>query len=144
MELMFFRDLRTADIKYVPRLFCRVNLRRPLTAVGTGITAFLVVAVSVIELLDIEFSAMVGLPVGLLVGIVVFVLVLLRHDDADEPVRWAVAGFAGFGYGILLALGTAYVNLVDVGFEGTIGVGVGVAVIAFLGTAFLDRRETPT
>ena len=121
-----------------------MNLRKPITAVGTGITAFLVVAVSTINLLDFEFSAIVGLPVGLIAGIVVFVLVLLRHDDADEPVRWALAGFAGFGYGTLLALGTAYLNIVDVGFEGTIGVGVAAAVIVFLGTGLLDRRETPT
>ncbi|MDZ7689428.1 MAG: hypothetical protein U5J64_12100 [Halobacteriales archaeon] len=120
-----------------------MNLRRPITAVGAAITAFLVVAVSVIELLDIEFSALVGLPVGLIAGMVVFVLLLLRHDDADEPVRWVLGGFAGFGYGILLALGTAYVNIVDVGFEGTVGVGVAAAVVAFLGAAFLDRRETP-
>lgn len=118
-----------------------MTLRRPITAVGAGVTAFLVVAVSVIELLDFEFSAIVGLPVGLIAGIVVFVLVLLRHDDADERLRWALAGFAGFGYGILLALGTAYVNLFDVGFEGTVAVGVAAAVIASLVAAFLDRRE---
>jgi hypothetical protein len=37
---------------------------------GAGITSFLLVAVSVIELLDFEFSAIVGLPVGLLAEIV--------------------------------------------------------------------------
>jgi hypothetical protein len=121
-----------------------VNLRKPITAVGTGITAFLLVAVSVIELLDLEFSALVGLPVGLVAGIVSFVLVLLRHDDAEEPVRWALAGFAGFGYGILLALGVMYVNLADFPFEVTVGIGVAAAVIAFLGAALLNRRETPT
>lgn len=121
-----------------------MDLRKPITAVGAGVTAFIVVAVSVIELLEFEFSAIVGLPVGLIAGIVVFVLVLLRHDDIDEPLRWALAGFAGFGYGILLALGTAYVNLFDVGFEGTVAVGVAAAVIAFLGTVLIDRRGTAT
>mgnify|MGYP006282004917 CR=1 FL=1 len=110
-----------------------MNLRKPITAVGASITAFLVVAVSVIELLNIEFSALVGLPVGLVAGIVAFVLVLLRHDDAEEPVRWALAGFAGFGYGIMLALGVMYVNLADFPFEVTVGIGVAAAVIAFLG-----------
>ena len=118
-----------------------MNLRASATAVGASLTAFLVVAVSVIELLDTEFSAIVGLPAGLVAGILVFVLVLLRHDDTDEPVRWALAGFAGFGYGVLLALGVAYVNLADIGFEGTVGIGVAAAVIAFLGAVFLDRRE---
>ncbi|MDZ7688056.1 MAG: hypothetical protein U5J64_04905 [Halobacteriales archaeon] len=120
-----------------------MNLRKPITAVGAAVTAFLLVAVSVIELLDTEFSAIVGLPVGLIAGIAVFVLVLLRHDDADEPVRWALAGFAGFGYGILLALGVIYVNLADFPFEGTLAVGVAAAVIGFLGAAFLDRHEKP-
>ena len=118
-------------------------LRRPITAVGAAITAFLLVAVSVIELLDTEFSATVGLPVGLIAGIVVFILVLLRHDDTDEPVRWALAGFAGFGYGILLALGVTYANLADFPFEGTLAVCVTAGVIGFLGAAFLDRREVP-
>jgi hypothetical protein len=117
-----------------------VNFRKVLTAVGAGITAFLVVAASVIHLLNIEFSALIGLPVGLVAGMVVFVLVLLRHEDVNRRIQWAVAGFAGFGYGILLALGTAYVNLLDVGFEGTIGVGVAAAVVLFLGAVFLDRR----
>jgi len=135
------RNRSTTDVKYAPCLFRRVNIRASITAVGAAITVFLVVAVSIIELLDTEFSAIVGLPAGLVAGILVFVLVLFRHDDADEPVRWALAATAGFGYGILLALGVAYVNLADIGFEGTVGIGVATAVVAFLGAAFLDRRE---
>jgi hypothetical protein len=37
-----------------------------------------------------------------------------------------------------------YVNLADFPFEVTVGIGVAAAVIAFLGAALLNRRETLT
>jgi hypothetical protein len=115
-----------------------MNLRKALTAFGTGITVFLVTSVFVISLLEIEFSALIGLPVGLIAGTLSFVLVLLRHEDFDRRIQWVAAGVAGFGYGVILSLGIAYVNLIDMGFEGTIGVGVATAVIFSLGAVFLD------
>jgi len=48
-----------------------MTFRSALAALGAGITTFLVVAVLVIELLDVEFSAIVGLPVGAVAGWIV-------------------------------------------------------------------------
>lgn len=44
-----------------------MNARVVLSAIGAGVTTFFV-AVSVIEVLDTAFSAIVGLPAGLLAG----------------------------------------------------------------------------
>ncbi|RAW46975.1 hypothetical protein DQW50_00890 [Halorubrum sp. 48-1-W] len=41
-----------------------MDARKLLTEVGAGIAFFLLVAVLVIELLDFEFSAIIGLPIG--------------------------------------------------------------------------------
>lgn len=117
-----------------------MDLRTLLAAFGTGVTAFLVAAVLVIELLDVEFSALVGLPVGVVVGTAAFVAVLVKHDDFGDALRWAVAGLAGFGYGIFLALAASYVNLADLDFGATVGVGLVVALLAVLGSALRDRR----
>lgn len=118
-----------------------MELRTLFVAVGAAIAGFLVVAVAVIELLAFEFSALVGLPAGLLAGLVVLAAVLTRHGAASEPLRWLAAGAAGFGYGIVLALGANYVNLADVGFETTVAVGVGAAAVAALATALTGRRD---
>lgn len=116
--------------------------RSVAVAFGTGITTFLVVAVLVIELLAFEFSALVGLPVGVVAGAVAVVVVLLTHDDLGDPLRWAVAAAAGFGYGIAVVLAARYVNLVDVGFAATVGIAVAAGVVALAGAAVGDRRRT--
>jgi hypothetical protein len=46
-----------------------------------------VVAVAEIELLDVEFAATVGLPVGLVPGVGVLVAVLRRHDEVADAIR---------------------------------------------------------
>jgi len=116
-----------------------MGYRKLITAIGAGITTFLVVVVAVIELLDFEFSAIIGLPVGVLAGIGGFGLVLFWYGDADEPFRWVAAGVAGFGYGIVVALAVSYVNLVELGVDSTIGIGIALAALGLLGTMFLDR-----
>ncbi|MFC7115804.1 hypothetical protein ACFQH2_13795 [Natronoarchaeum sp. GCM10025703] len=50
-----------------------MNAWKLFTAVGAGVTTALLVAVVIIELLQIEFSALVGLPVGVITGIIVTV-----------------------------------------------------------------------
>ena len=65
-----------------------MNARRPITAIGAGITVFLVVAVAVIELIAFEFSALIGLPVGLLAGIAVAVVIFVKYDDVSAVLQW--------------------------------------------------------
>lgn len=117
-----------------------MNARRPLTALGAGITGFLVVAVAVIELLAVEFSAIIGLPLGLLAGIGVAVVVFLKHDESSDVLRWLAAALAGFGYGILATVGASYVNLVETPFETRLAIGALAGVLA-LGLAILQDRQ---
>lgn len=64
-----------------------MNPRHLLTAVGAGITMFLVVTVLVIELLAVEFSAIVGVPLGLLAGLVVTIGLAVSFDSLDVNTR---------------------------------------------------------
>jgi hypothetical protein len=107
-----------------------MNTRRAITALGTGITVFLVVAAAVIEFLAFEFSALIGLPVGLLAGIVAAVVVGLKHDEMSNTLRWVVAAIAGFGYGILATFAASYVNLVETQFETRLAIAVIAALLA--------------
>jgi hypothetical protein len=116
-----------------------MKARRAITAVGTGITVFLVVAAVVIESMDFEFSALLGLPVGLLAGIVAVVVVVLKHDDLSDSLRWVTVATAGFGYGILATFAASYVNLVDTRFETRLIIGC-IAAVAAVGLAVLRDR----
>lgn len=117
-----------------------MNVRRPLTALGAGITGFLVVAVAVIELLAVEFSAIIGLPIGLVAGLAVAVVVLLKHDESPDVLRWLAAALAGFGYGIIASVGASYVNLIQTPFETRLAIG-GLACVLALGLAILQDRQ---
>lgn len=118
-----------------------MNVRKPAIAIGAGITAFLVVAVAVIELLAFEFSAIIGLPIGLLAGIAVAVVVLLKHDDISDAPRWVAAALAGFGYGIIATYAASYVNLVDTQFETTLAIGAVAGVLAVVLAVVQDRQK---
>lgn len=116
-----------------------MNLRSLLTGLGVGITTTFVVATLVIESLAIEFSALIGLPLGFLSGVLLGGLVLRRHDEFSRSIRWLAATIAGFGYGIILALAMSYVNLVSFTFEDTVSVGVGAALVLGLAAMLADR-----
>lgn len=47
-----------------------LNLQTVSVAIGAGLTAFLLVAVLVLELVPFEFSALDGLPVGLVTALI--------------------------------------------------------------------------
>lgn len=116
-----------------------MTIGRVLAAIGTGIVTLLLVAVAVIELLSFEFSAIIGIPIGLLAAVILAALVAARFDGLTGPIRWAVAGGAGVGYGLILALALSYVNLTDFGTTQTLGIGLIVGLLTALGTAGLDR-----
>lgn len=92
----------------------RATLRRGLLALATGLAAFLVVGVTVTELASarIEFSLFVGIPAGLLAGLVAaaFVAMRLGPNVAPERRRPALA-LAAFGVVFLAALLVATLGL---------------------------------
>jgi len=88
-----------------------MDTRWVFTTIGAGITSFLLVAVSIIELLDVEFSAIIGLPVGLIAGVLVFSGLWIRGDELSLAVRRAATAYAVFGGAILASLVLRYVNV---------------------------------
>lgn len=120
----------------------KMSLRRILTAAGAGVTTFLLVAVLVIELLDFEFSAIIGLPVGLLAGFAVFGILWVRLPELTPGVRRIASAAATFGLTILLLLVLRYVNLgrelLSVDLMVTIALAGAVVVFALL---WLTDRE---
>ncbi len=107
-----------------------MNSRHLLTAVGAGITTFVVVAVLVIKLLGVEFSAIVGVPLGLLAGLVVMIGLAVSFDNLDVNARRAVSVYGTFGLTILVMFATRYVNLGPSRDVLSIPVMVGVGIVA--------------
>lgn len=119
--------------------------RTILGAVGAGLTTFLLVTVAVIEVLDFEFSPLVALPIGLLVGVGVTVGVFMTYPGAKRSVRRAITAYGGFGYAVLMLAAVSYVNLA--GLRSTISVplmasaGVGTTVLLYVGLWLRERRD---
>jgi hypothetical protein len=103
-----------------------MDIRHALTALGAGLTTGLLVAVLVIEMLAVEFSALVGLPVGILGGLVVLATVAITFDGLDAMERRALTAYAAFGVTAVGLAALAYVN-VFVGVSGEVAAGVGLA-----------------
>jgi hypothetical protein len=121
-----------------------MDARKLLTAVGAGITSFLLVTVLIIELLDFEFSAIIGLPVGLLAGIVVFVGLWSRVDQLTLGVRRATTAYAAFGLALLVFLALRYVNIGRgvLTFEVIVGGSLAVVVIVYVALFLHDRDQS--
>lgn len=85
--------------------------RKLLTAVGAGITTVLLVTVAVIELLDTEFSAIIGLPVGAVTGLAVLGGLWTTFEELSLGLRNAASAYAAFGVATLLLLALRYVNI---------------------------------
>ena len=119
-----------------------MDTRTVFSALGAGSTTFLAVAVLVVELLDFEFSAVIGLPIGLIIGGSVVALLLSRYGTLSRASRVVVDAAAGFGYGILLVLGATYVNLATLAFEGTVATAVVVGVLAGAASWLTDRSTS--
>ncbi len=118
-----------------------MNPRKLFTAIGAGFTTFLLVAVLVIELSNVEFSAIVGLPVGLLAGIAVGIGIHTALDDLSLGARRAVTAYAGFGLAVLVVLAASYVNILSgLSVELVAGAGLGTAVIVYLALWLIDRN----
>lgn len=89
-----------------------MNLRNVGPALLAGFASFLVVAIAVTALLEtrIEFSALLGLPAGVLAGVVVTGAVYLGLDaDASRRRRRTVSSVVAFTGGFIAAMGLAVV-----------------------------------
>ncbi len=107
---------------------------RPLlVAAGAGLTVGLVVAVLVIEALNVEFSAIVGLPAGVIAGLVVAAVVVGRYEAAGTPQRAAADAVAAFGYTLLGGAAVQYVGLFGLREVLTLQRLAGVAAVAAVG-----------
>ncbi|TKX75467.1 hypothetical protein EXE46_03200 [Halorubrum sp. GN11_10-6_MGM] len=82
---------------------------RLVATVGVGVTAFLLVAAAVTELLAarIAFSALVGLPVGLLVAAAAAAATWLRLWDSPRA-RPVLLGAAALGYALVVVAAASY------------------------------------
>lgn len=122
-----------------------MNARRLGTAVGAGGTVALVVAGALTALLDftLAFSAIVGLPVGLLAGLAVAWWILIGPERLDTPTGRVLGGAAAFGSAVLGYAVLSYANVA--GTRGTLSLpqvtiaalAVAVATVAVLW--LLDR-----
>jgi len=118
-----------------------MNAWKLFTAVGAGVTTALLVAVVIIELLRIEFSALVGLPVGLITGIIVTVWLGGSLEELPVGVRRAATAYAAFGVTILAVFAVRYVNLGRnvLSVEVAIGLGLATVVVVYLALLQSDR-----
>ncbi|QWC20529.1 hypothetical protein [Halorubrum sp. 2020YC2] len=82
---------------------------RLVATLGVGVTAFLLAAAAVTELLaaTIEFSALVGLPVGVLVGAAAAAATWLRLWNSARA-RPALLGVAAVGYAVVAVAVASY------------------------------------
>lgn len=121
-----------------------MDMRHALTALGAGLTTGLVVAVLVIEILAVEFAALVGLPVGALAGLVVLVTVAVTFDGLDVMERRALTAYAAFGLTVIGLAALSYVNLLT-GISGDIAAAAAltVALLTYLSLWGVER-ESPT
>lgn len=118
-----------------------MNARRLFTVIGAGSTTFLLVAVALIEVLDVAFSAIIGIPVGVVAGLALSVGLWIALEELRVGVRRAVSAYAAFGLTVLTLLTLRYVNVgrrvlsVDV----VAGVGVGAVVVVYMLLSLSDR-----
>jgi hypothetical protein len=124
----------------------RPRHRTWLAAAGAGTTTFLAVTVFVIEVLAFEFAAVVGVPVGLLAGLVVHGLLLRYYRELGVRGRRATDAIAGFGYAVLVVAAVTYVDPAGLGsaltFEASAALVVAGGVLAWVTSYVLDRRES--
>jgi hypothetical protein len=112
-------------------------------ALAAGVGVFLVATVAVSELLlsRIEFSILVGLPVGLFAGALTTALVLLQLGRGTDPTRRGLAmGAAAFG-GALLGVFAVSALLLNHGLLFALGIGVGFGLVVGAGVFAQVRNE---
>lgn len=116
-----------------------MQLRTVGSAAAAGLASFLVTFVAVSELLlpDIEFSVLVGIPAGLVVGAIVAAFVLLHSGrettQTHHRLAWALGTF-GVVHLITFLVATAGLRfgaVVSLGGATAVGLIVGVVVYVY-------------
>lgn len=92
--------------------------------------------------MNVEFSALVGLPAGLLAGSAAAVVVAVRYDALAPPARYAVDAAAGFGIAVVAVLAVSYVNLAGLRSLLSTDVTVGIAILVAALAALASWRTT--
>ena len=113
---------------------------RPVAAVGVALTTFLVVAAVITEALAarIAFSALIGLPVGVVFGVAAGAAVRARlwRSPRFRPV---LLGTAAFGYALLAVAAVSYAVPPARGLV-SVATAVPVAGLCAVAVALLARR----
>lgn len=115
-----------------------MNARNALLAAVTGFAGFMLATVGVTALLEprIEFSVLVGLPVGVVAGMLLTWLVYTRLTSPEgSGRRGAIALVAG---GIAFVAAMALTVIVDVGLTLSISIATGVTLAIAIGTYWQD------
>lgn len=119
-----------------------MDARTVATAVGSALTAFLVVAVVVIELLVAGPGAgIVGVVLGVVAAALAFAAVLARPREPPGP-RGTVEAVAAFGWTVLVVLALSYVNAPAVGSLDGLGTAAVGLVVAFAVGGAVNLRLT--
>lgn len=108
-----------------------MNLRLLGLTIAAGLATVIIVGVAVTELLQsqIEFSLLVGIPVGLFAGAVVAALVAWGTTEGAPTQRRRVAiAFGAFATSFLAVLAAGVVLPIGTVLGITLGIGVGVVV----------------
>lgn len=121
-----------------------MNVRLFATAVGAGLTTALVVGGLMTALLTFEFSAIIGVPVGLASGALAFVAVA-AVDRIETPRGRLLSAYGSVGYVVLLYAAASYVNLAGIrgalSLQQILALGVAVGLLVFAGLWVADRDE---
>jgi len=120
-----------------------VRWLRFVAGIGAAATTFLLVAVPIIELLDIEFSALIALPLGLLAGLATLIGVAYNLSDMHPARRRALVAYAAFGPAVLSVLALAYVNVGRTLFTVEVAVGAGLVATAVVYLALGATESDP-
>lgn len=89
-----------------------MGYRRFLVGLGAGTTAFLLVAVLVIEAVAVDPGAgILGVLLGAMVGVAVLGTVVLKFEEADGTLQSGIQAVAAFGYVVLVLYFVEYANV---------------------------------
>lgn len=118
-----------------------MHSRRAFTALGAGLTTGLLVAVLVIETRPFEFSALVGLPLGILAGLTTLAAVAVAFDGFDAAKRRALIAYTAFGATIAVVAVLNSLNVVGGTISGTVAAVAGLVATAltYLGSWLRER-----
>jgi hypothetical protein len=121
-------------------------LQRLALAVGAALTTFGIVAVVVIEAVQVDpVAGILGVGLGGVFALGMFTVVFTTLDEASPTLRRDVAAVAGFGYTALAVLALSYVDAA--GLRSTItptvvvGLATAVAVAIWVVLWYRARRR---